>query len=196
VIPRAADGPDGVRPTDGSCSAVGYADDAAIRFTFGGRGTLKPTNANGQRLAGLTILVLFSAALLSPSFQYMNAGPTLGASVEMDDGWALAAFGWAGPLGLCFAWFANIPLVACVFKMLRGIPPRRRVSMVSTCLALSVLLPHFIPSFVDGWHAGYLRGPAVWLWLSCFGILLFASKAPPVSRTSEVEELSPRSRHS
>lgn len=159
---------------------------------------MKPalTNANAQRIAGLSILVLFSAALLSPSFQYMNAGRTLGESLEVGKGWQLAAFGWIGPIGLCFAWFANIPLVVCVLKMLRGRPPGRRVSMVAACLALSVLLPHLILSFADGWHTGYLRGPAVWLWLSCFGIVLFVSKSPSLAHPSEVEERSPESGHS
>jgi hypothetical protein len=65
--------------------------------------------------------------------------------------------GWLGPLELCFAWFANVPLIIFVVKMLRGKSPNQPVAVIATCLALSVLLPQRIFQPADGWHTGQQR---------------------------------------
>jgi hypothetical protein len=81
-----------------------------------------------------------------------------------------------------------------VVKMLRGKSPNQPVAVIATCLALSVLLPQRIFQPADGWHTGHFHGPAVWLWLSCFGIVLLASIMLSESRELTSQTPEPQSR--
>ena len=132
-------------------------------------------DVNKCRIAGLIVICLFTAALFLPAHQSTSAGSILHQSDDVVPGWRLASLGWLGPLELCFAWFANLPLIICVVKMLRGKSPKPPTAVITACLALSVLLPQRIWQPADGWHTGHFHGPAIWLWLSCFTVILLAS---------------------
>jgi hypothetical protein len=121
------------------------------------------------------VICLLTSALFLPGHQSTSAGSILHHSDDVVPGWRLASLGWLGPLELCFAWFANIPLIICVVKMLRGSSPKQLTAVITSCLALSVLLPQLIWQPADGWHTGHLYGAAVWLWLAAFGVVVLAS---------------------
>ena len=157
------------------------------------------TRENRARLTAVVIISLFTVALFLPGHQITSAGTVLRRSDYVVPGWQFARLGWAGPLELCFAWFANFPLALFVANMLRGRPPLQRSALITASLALSVLLPQLIFQPADGWHYGLFRGPAVWLWLSCFGFVLFSSKAFPAANESKSRGLLdtlPQSGHS
>ncbi len=132
-------------------------------------------DANRCRIAGLIVICLFSVALFLPGHQSTSAGSILHQSDDIVPGWRLAILGWLGPLEFCFAWFANLPLIICVVKMLRGKSPKQLTAAITACLALSVLLPQRIWQPADGWHTGHLYGAAVWLWLATFAVVVLAS---------------------
>jgi hypothetical protein len=50
---------------------------------------------------------------------------------DRDAGWRFASLGWLGPLELCFAWFANVQLIICVVKMLRGKSPKQPTAVIT-----------------------------------------------------------------
>jgi hypothetical protein len=128
-----------------------------------------------MRVCFAAALILYAAALFAP-FQDITLNVGQPDVVETVHGYFLAAFGWLGPLELRFAWFANVPLVACAMRMVRGLTPWRRWAFCAACLALTVLLPAFIPDVGQGGHhIGYIRGPSIWLWLSPFAIVLVAA---------------------
>jgi hypothetical protein len=141
--------------------------------------TLSLTRAKSCRVTGFIVVGLFAASLFLPGHQRTSAGSILGQADDVVPGWRLASLGWLGPLELCFAWFANLPLIVCVVRMLRGKSPNRPVAIATACLALSVLLPQRIWQPADGWHTGHFHGAAIWLWLSCFGVVLLASIKKP-----------------
>lgn len=120
-------------------------------------------------------MALFVGALFAPLSETGPAGP--------EPGYELAAFGFLGPFELCFAWYANIPLLLCAIRMARGLPPKRSVAWVGAIVALTALAPHFIFDFeVDGkWH---IDGPAIWLWLGSFAVTIAAALLAP-SRDEE-----------
>jgi hypothetical protein len=116
-------------------------------------------------------------------------------------GWFVLKYGWIAPLaGLmashdspfaefgCFAWYANIPLIIFVIILLSGRRVDFWISTIILCLALTGLAPiPFKDVEIDGhvtWE--YLRGPAVWLWLSSFAVVwavaLYAKKDSGVSQ--------------
>lgn len=132
-------------------------------------------HANRCRIVGRIVIGLFAAALFLPGYQTTSAGAIIRQSDDIVPGWRLASLGWLGPLELCFAWFANVPLIVMVVQMLRGKYPEQPISLITACLAFSVLLPQRIFQPADGWHAGHFHGPAIWVWLSCFGVIALAS---------------------
>jgi len=140
---------------------------------------------NRCRIAGLIVICLFTAALFLPGHQSTSAGSILHQSDDVVTGWRLASLGWLGPLELCFAWFANLPLIICVVKILRGKSPRPPTAVITACLGLSVLLPQRIWQPADGWHTGHLYGTAVWPWLAGFGVVY--SCAPHVDTVESYE---------
>jgi hypothetical protein len=107
---------------------------------------------------------------------------TVGHSNVLIRGYQLASLGILGPLELCFAWYANIPLVHCGCKMICGKPPIRSLAWLAAALALTAFAPQFI---VDFEVTGQLRthwyyGPAVWLWFSTFLMVLMGAYMEPV----------------
>jgi hypothetical protein len=133
------------------------------------------TDANRCRIAGLLVIGLFTVALFLPGHQSTSGGPIIRQADEMNPGWRFASLGWLGPLELCFAWFANFPLIFFVIQLLRGKSPGQFVAVITACLAFSVLLPQRILQPADGWHTGHFYGPAIWLWLSCFVVIVLIS---------------------
>jgi len=134
------------------------------------------------RLGFVLTLVLWLAALFAPCSQVISASRFVLQQVIAFRGYRLAALGWLGPLSFSFAWYANIPYFYCVWKLLRGQSPPRRISLIALCLGLTALLPHAIYSEVDGWHRAHFSGPAIWLWLAAYAInLAFAIPSIPSS---------------
>ena len=127
-------------------------------------------DVRNYRLAFVIVLLLYVGALLAPARQIKSASRYERLQVTNVKGWELARFGWMGPLGLTFGWYANFPLVVCAARMLRGRSPGWGLARVAGVLAASSLLPFGIYSEVDGMHRGYVRGPAVWLWLAAFAV--------------------------
>jgi hypothetical protein len=81
-------------------------------------------------------------------------------------------WGWAGPIGLNFAWYANIPLLSSALGMIRGRAPDFTWTVVTLFLGLDALIP--IPAYdfeVTGrFHAQVISGPALWVWLLAFAV--------------------------
>ena len=128
--------------------------------------------ANKLQVVVLCGAAAYTAALFAPGYQVTEGGQILHRTVDLIPGWRLALLGWIGPLECCFAWFANIPLAFCAFKLTQGKLPGRFTAVLTACLALSALLPQLIFQPADGWHVGYVRGPAVWLWLLSIAVIL------------------------
>jgi hypothetical protein len=128
------------------------------------------------RLGSVLTLAAWVAALFAPCAEVVEAGQFAPRHLDALHGYRLAAFGWMGPLGLSIAWYANIPFLYCVWKLLRGQAPSLNVSLIAFCLALTALLPHISYSAVDGRHLAHFSGPAVWLWLAAFAINLVLAK--------------------
>jgi hypothetical protein len=135
-----------------------------------------PTVPRNLGLGSVLALAAWIAALFAPCAEVVEAGQFTPPHVDALHGYRLAAFGWIGSLGLSIAWYANIPFLYCVWKLLRGEAPSLKVSLIAFCLALTSLLPHISYSAVDGRHLAHFSGPAVWLWLMAFAINLVLAK--------------------
>lgn len=113
---------------------------------------------------------LFVAALLAVSFWLMSLFADVqiyGPGRSMVGGWFLLAVGWfAGPLSLSVAWYANIPLFVCLWRMLLGRLPNFWLASIALSIALSSLLPMLMGNMVT-----LVRGPGVWLWLASFLVI-------------------------
>jgi hypothetical protein len=130
-----------------------------------------------RRLGVLLSLGLWIAATLAPCAQVTEASRYSLRNVDAMHGWRLAALGWLGPLGLSFAWYANVPYFYSAWKLFQK-QPARRAALAAFCLALTVLIPHAIYSEVDGWHRAYFVGSALWLWLCAIAINLAMTRIP------------------
>lgn len=128
-----------------------------------------------QRFGLALSLGLWFGALLAPANEVVSASRYVVRSVQPTYGYHLASFGWAGPLGLSIAWYANLPYLYCIVELLRGKPVPRRVALVSLLVAATGLVPHAIFSEVDGWHRASFTGPAIWLWLAAFVVNLLVA---------------------
>lgn len=144
------------------------------------------------RITGVIVVALYALAFVAPGYQSISAGSIIPKSDDFIPGWRLAILGWLGPLELCFAWFANVPFFFCLMKMLRGRFPNRRFAIGTGGLAFSVLLPQLVYQPADGWHTGHLHGPAVWVWLSCVGITVFAGVMQRRNDSSTPQAAEPR----
>ena len=120
--------------------------------------------ANVYRAFALIAVGTWTAALFSP---FTDSG-----YVSSGTGMMLAKIGWLGPLVASIAWYANIPLAWIMIRMLRGLPPPRKITLFICGIAYTVLFPLKIWDFeVTGkFISEYLSGPAVWLWLASFTI--------------------------
>ena len=127
--------------------------------------------SNTYRIGFVVALLFFTAAFFATAQDVTVHQPV--DSVEVLHGYFLAATGWLGPLELCFAWYANIPFIYCAFKLACGRSPGRRRAWFATGLALSVFVPQLIWGFELGkLYVHYFYGPAVWLWLGSFAVIL------------------------
>ena len=127
------------------------------------------------RVCFLVVLLLYATAVWASARQITEGSRLMPEQVEATRGTIILAVGWMGPLGLSFAWYANLPLAWCMSRMARGRSPGWILPQIAGALAASSLLPFRIYSEVDGWHWGWLRGPAVWLWLSSFAVTFAAA---------------------
>ena len=128
----------------------------------------------GYRAAVPVALTPWIAAFFAPYVQPTYLCPHWAAASEPSNtGWILASWGWLGPLGGNFAWYANLLLVWMIARLLRGRPPGRRLSLSAFALSGTALLPAFILDFEqDGrFHCQMVSGPAVWLWIAAFAVI-------------------------
>ncbi len=124
------------------------------------------------RTAGITSLLLWVTSL----FAHNN---------DMS-GWEILKSGWLLPLLSipaaltnslalisCFAWYANFFFFGCIAYLIRGNHPAFKTTSIGLILALSALAPVYTISEADmrSGPAEYIRGPAIWLWLSSFAII-------------------------
>jgi hypothetical protein len=134
---------------------------------------------NIYRLLVVVDLVPFIVAFFAPAHDY-----TVGHSNGLIHGFELAGLGFLGPFERCFAWYANIPFIYCGWKMICGEPPPKLPAWIAMALALTAFAPQYIFDFeVTGksiihWY----YGPAVWLWVSCFPVVVIAAHTEPVLR--------------
>jgi hypothetical protein len=122
------------------------------------------------QLGAVLILLLWGAALFLP-VTIMDHAAIAGGSATAH-GYILGLEGWAGPLGLNVAWYANIPLLFTAADMIRGRPPNFTVTVVTLFMALDALIPVLSYDFeVEGdFHANVISGPALWVWLLAFAV--------------------------
>jgi hypothetical protein len=130
---------------------------------------------NTQRLGVALSLGLWLGALLAPASEVISASRYTVRSIQATYGYHPAAFGWAGPLGLCIAWYGNLPYLYSILRTVRGEAVPRRLALISLLIAGTVLLPHGVLSEVDGWHRASFTGPAIWLWLAAFAVNCFVA---------------------
>ena len=128
------------------------------------------------RVFFVLVVLLYAGALFAPARQIKSKSHYEREEVTHLPGWRVAELGWIGPLGLTFGWYANFPLFVGMSRMARGRSPGRGLSRFGGLLALSSLLPFAVYSEVDGWHRGYVRGLAVWLWLGAFAVAAGAAE--------------------
>lgn len=122
-----------------------------------------------HRCGALVVLGLWVTAQFLPYTTTTQGGS---GGVNRDYGYHLALWGWLGPLELNIAWYANIPLLVTVARILLGKRPHPRVTLVTTLIALDALVPAAWFDFeVSGqFRAIFLSGPAVWVWLGAFAV--------------------------
>jgi hypothetical protein len=132
---------------------------------------------NFYRICFVVALVPFVLAFIAPVHDY-----TVGRSNVLIPGFMLAKYGILGPLEFCFAWYANIPLMHCGWKMICGEPPVRLLAWIAAVLALSAFAPQFIAEFetTGKFVAHWFYGAAVWLWCSTFLVVLIVAYMEPV----------------
>jgi len=137
---------------------------------------LRRMNLSRLQAVAILALVAYAGALIARGYQVVDAGDVLRRTVDVIPGWRFALLGWVAPLEFCVAWFANIPFVICVFKLLRGNMPGHFLSVFTAGLAASALLPQLIFQPADGWHIGHVGGPAVWLWLVSIAVAVLGPR--------------------
>ena len=133
---------------------------------------------SGYRIASIAALTLFTAALFLPVTAVAYKHPE---NTQILQGYFLATSGWLGPLTFCVAWYANIPFIRCVYRLARGQAPSENWAWAGAFLALSVFVPQYFWDLDGGTtsHIQYLYGPAIWLWLGGFAVILAAVYLPP-----------------
>jgi hypothetical protein len=125
------------------------------------------------RFLGLLALLLWCAALFAPIHQELTGSPYT--KLGSFSGWELALDGWLGPLSLAPGWYANIPFAISLIRCLRGRPPGRWLALIGLAIAATALAPYWASGFMTGFmFRGWfiVRGPALWLWLSAYVLVL------------------------
>lgn len=124
--------------------------------------------------AGLFAIVatLWIGALVTPDVATCAYGAPLWAL-----GYVTLITGWAGPLMMfwhpsvgMFAWYANVLLLLCMVRMLRGRAPALQHAVPGLMLALTALAPLYFYSDARGEDALCARGPGFWLWIAAFAV--------------------------
>ena len=86
--------------------------------------------------------------------------------VEQFHGLRWFEFGWIGVVSFCFAWYANVLLALCWWRMAHGQAPGKKLSAWAFWLAASVVVPHVSWTYLEqyGWFAASMGGAGVWVW--------------------------------
>jgi hypothetical protein len=89
-------------------------------------------------------------------------------------------FGWVGLVSFCFAWYANVLLAICWWRMAHGQPPGRKLSLWALGLAATVLIPHVSWTYLEqyGSFPATMAGTGLWVWLIAFGEVAWVGGRP------------------
>lgn len=135
--------------------------------------------AHKQILIPFIAVALYLASLLLPAFYtefiYNYTGDPLIEKSGPYYGWTILLLGWAGILDYTIAWYANPAFVAAMILYMNNHPACITLAKIALALAMSSLLYRNIWS-EDGTPehiASY--GPAFYLWLLSFVLMLFAT---------------------
>lgn len=137
-----------------------------------------PTNLR-RNLLPIIAAILYLASLLLPAlhteFIYKYGLDPLVEQNKPIYGWFILLFGWAGALDWTIAWYANPAFIASIILYLNNHPASLVLSRIALGLGVSSLLYRNIwseegtPEHI----AGY--GPAFYLWLLSFFLMLYAA---------------------
>ena len=141
------------------------------------------TRRSLYKIGGLVALLLWCASLIAPyDIQYHGHPPRL---EEGGRGYVLLLGGWLGPLNFSFAWYANLPLLYSIVKLLKGRPSSLWTATITAALAYSAFIPDRTRDWQmeQGAHESFV-GPALWYWLAASTVILAMS----MGKSEEVAE--------
>ncbi|MGB8841751.1 MAG: hypothetical protein WCC64_11835 [Aliidongia sp.] len=125
---------------------------------------------NIYRLWAVISVAFWISALFFPyrSAPYYRENSTL-----VNQSYLLFELGWLGPFMGSIAWYANLPYVFVIIRMMSGHSPRKRLTYISSAIAYSIILPQYVYNFeVDGkFHSEIIYGTSVYLWLLSFSVV-------------------------